>query len=141
MRNRWLALLAAAWYALHPANAETVNYIIARSEILSTLGSLRGCCCSRGGGAARRYYLYLIPAVLADPGKESAAMFAPLLFLYVALFERQLSLRDLLQLRAIAAILRATWPAFLVCAGTVAFGLWMSTNLLARRDVASGTIC
>ena len=37
-RNRWLALLAAAAYALHPANAETVNYIIARSEILSTLG-------------------------------------------------------------------------------------------------------
>src|SRR5713101_7737328 len=27
-RNRWIALAAAAWYGLHPANADTVNYII-----------------------------------------------------------------------------------------------------------------
>src|SRR5437588_5249431 len=26
--NRWIALAAAAWYALHPANADTINYII-----------------------------------------------------------------------------------------------------------------
>ena len=29
--NRWLALFAAAWYGLHTVNAETVNYVIARS--------------------------------------------------------------------------------------------------------------
>ena len=28
-RNRWIALAAAAWYALDPANADTINYIIA----------------------------------------------------------------------------------------------------------------
>src|SRR5205823_10349533 len=28
-RNRWIAVAAAAWYGLHPANADTVNYIIA----------------------------------------------------------------------------------------------------------------
>src|SRR6266513_2077484 len=36
--NRWIALAAAAWYGLHPANADTVNYIIASSEVISTLG-------------------------------------------------------------------------------------------------------
>src|SRR2546421_9565374 len=36
--NRWIALIAAAWYGLHRANADTVNYIIASSEIIATLG-------------------------------------------------------------------------------------------------------
>ena len=36
--NGWIALAAAAWYGLHPANADTVNYIIASSEVISTLG-------------------------------------------------------------------------------------------------------
>ncbi len=47
------------------------------------------------GGAARRYHLYLIPAALGVLGKETGAMFAPLLLVYVALFERGCSLRDL----------------------------------------------
>ena len=33
--NRYVALIAVAWYLLHPANAETINYIIARSDSLS----------------------------------------------------------------------------------------------------------
>jgi len=37
-RNRWIALAAAAWYALDPANADTINYIIACSEVMSALG-------------------------------------------------------------------------------------------------------
>ena len=127
-RNRWIALLAAAWYALHPANAETVNYIIARSEILSTLGVVSALLLFIHGGAARRYHLYLLPAVLGVLGKEPAAMFAPLLFLYVGLFERELSLRDLFRPRPVAAVLRTTAPAFLVCLGTVAIGLSLETT-------------
>jgi protein O-mannosyl-transferase len=127
-RNRWLALLAATWYTLHPANAETVNYIIARSEILSTLGVVIALLLFIRGGAARRYHLYLIPAVLGVLGKEPAAMFAPLLFLYVGLFERELSLRELVRPRNMAAVLRVTWPAFLSCAAIVAFGIRLATT-------------
>ena len=29
---------AAGWYGLHSANADTINYIIASSEVISTLG-------------------------------------------------------------------------------------------------------
>src|SRR5438445_13049902 len=36
--NGWIALAAAVWYGLHPANADTINYIIASSEVISTLG-------------------------------------------------------------------------------------------------------
>jgi hypothetical protein len=36
--NTWTALLAAACYGLHPANAETVNYIIQRADLYSALG-------------------------------------------------------------------------------------------------------
>src|SRR3954452_10583448 len=113
--NRWLALLAAAWYGLHPANAETVNYLIARSEILSTLGVVAALVMFARGGVWRRYHVYLIPAVLGILGKEAAAMFAPLLLLYVVLIERDVPLR-------------ATWPAFLVCAGVVAAAISMAVT-------------
>ena len=112
--NRWLALLVASWYALHPANAETVNYIIARSDILSTLGVVLALVLFAGGGAARRYHFYLIPAVLGVLGKESGAMFAPLLLVYVALFEPG------------RPLLRATVPSFLACVATVGVSLWMA---------------
>jgi hypothetical protein len=126
--NRWLAMLATAWYAMHPANAETVNYIIARSEILSTLGVVLALVLFAGGGAARRYHLYLLPAAAGVLGKEPGAMFAPLLVLYVALFERDLSVRDLFRPREIGVVLRITWPAFVVCFGLVAAGLGLATT-------------
>ena len=127
-RNRWLALLAATWYAVHPANAETVNYIIARSEILSTLGVVIALLLFIRGRAARRYHLYLIPAVLGVLGKEPAAMFTPLLFLYAALFERELSFVSCSGRAGAAAVLRVTCPAFLICAATVAFGMRLATT-------------
>ena len=126
--NRWIALLATAWYALHPANAETVNYIIARSELLSTLGVVLALVMFASGGRARRYGLYLVPAVAAVFGKEQGAMFAPLLFLYVAFFERERSLGQLLRPREIAATLRTVWPAFLVCGAVVGGGLRLATT-------------
>jgi protein O-mannosyl-transferase len=37
-QNEWLALFAASWFGLHPAMAETVNYIIQRGDLYCTLG-------------------------------------------------------------------------------------------------------
>ena len=113
--NRWVALLATTWYAVHPANAETVNYIIARTEILSTLGVVLALVWFARGGAARRYHLYLIPAVLAILSKESAAMFAPLLLLYIVCVEPELSPT-------------AALPAFFVCFATAGGAMWMATT-------------
>src|SRR5262249_44677007 len=36
--NAWIAFATAALYGLHPANADTVNYVIASAEIISTVG-------------------------------------------------------------------------------------------------------
>jgi tetratricopeptide (TPR) repeat protein len=121
--NRWLALLATAWYALHAGNAETVNYIIARGDILSTLGVVLAMVLFGGAGWPRRSGLYLVPAAAGMLGKEQAAVFAPLLFLYVAFFERELSLRDLLRPRTLAPVFRATWPAFALCGAMIV--LWL----------------
>jgi tetratricopeptide (TPR) repeat protein len=128
--NWWLALAATTWYAVHPANAETVNYLIARSEIIATLGVVLGLLLFADGGIARRSHLYLLPVAAGILGKETAAMFAPMLVVYVALFEREMSLRDLLTPRALAAVVRATWPSFVVCAALVGVGMRLETTYL-----------
>lgn len=43
--NLWTALLAAAFYGLHPANAETVNYVIQRGDLYCTLGIVASLLC------------------------------------------------------------------------------------------------
>ena len=113
--NRWLALFAVSWYALHTAIAETVNYVIARSEIMSTLGSVLALLLFSGGGRARRWKLYLIPAAAAVLSKEQGAMAALLLFFYAGLFECELSLGQLMRPRQWVTVLRATWPAIAMC--------------------------
>src|SRR5581483_4922908 len=40
--NTYFALFAAALYGLHPAVAETVNYIVQRADLYSTLGVVAG---------------------------------------------------------------------------------------------------
>ena len=126
--NRWLALFAATWYALHTAIAETVNYIIARSDIMSSLGTVLAVLTYASRGRARTWHLYLIPAAAAVLSKEQGVMVAPILFAYTALFERNLSLRDLLKPREFLATLRPTLPAFVLCTGILLMGMSLSTN-------------
>jgi tetratricopeptide (TPR) repeat protein len=127
-RNKWIALFAAAWYALHAANAETVNYIIQRGEILSTLGVVLAMLLFARGGLARRRGLYLLPAAAAVLAKEQGAMAAPMLFIYAALFEREWSVLELFRPRHLLQALRDTWPAFVVCGGIVLLGMRLSTT-------------
>ena len=126
--NRWIALFGATWYAVHTANAETVNYIIARSDILSTCFTVLAVLLFTGNGVGRRWHLYLIPAAAAVFSKEQGVMVAPMLFLYVGIFERGLSLPALLRPRNVAAVLRVTWPAFVLCTAILAAGMRMSTT-------------
>jgi tetratricopeptide (TPR) repeat protein len=113
---------------VHTANAETVNYIIARSDILSTLGVVLAVLMFTSTGVARRWHLYLIPAAGGVLAKEQGLMVAPLLFLYVAFFERKWALKELLQPRHIILALKDTWPSFVVCGGIVAAGMRLSTT-------------
>lgn len=115
--NRFIALIAVAWYLLHPANAETINYIIARSDSLSTLFILLALVCFISWDTGRRLHLYLIPFAIACLAKPMGAVFAPLLFLYILLFEEEG--RPLLT--GLRSALKKSAPAILVCLALMVF--------------------
>jgi tetratricopeptide (TPR) repeat protein len=85
--NRWITLATAAWYALHPANADTINYIIASSgEVISALGVIASFAVYFAFPRIRRYYLYVIPAAIAILAKPTSAIFAVLFAVFRLLF-------------------------------------------------------
>ncbi|BAV04313.1 Tetratricopeptide repeat-containing protein [Filimonas lacunae] len=88
--NKWVAVITTGWFLLHAANAETVNYIIARSDIMSTLFIIAAFICYVYSAICRKYYLYLVPVLLGLLSKEQAVMFIPLFLLYKLLFEQNL---------------------------------------------------
>lgn len=117
--NVLISLIAVAWYMLHPANAETMNYILARSDSISTLFVVLAFVLFMYSRFCRKWHIYLVPAALGVLTKPTAAMFAPPLLAYLLLFEQRLSLTELHRREArgkILAALRAAAPAFLVCA-------------------------
>lgn len=84
--NRWLALFGMGWFWLHTANAETINYISARSDSASTFWILLAFVVYFYSDVARRFHLYLLPMIIGFFIKEPALMFAPLLMFYIVLF-------------------------------------------------------
>src|ERR1043166_403410 len=74
--NQFIAVAAAALYGLHPANADTVNYIIASAEIMSALGIVTSFAVYLQFPKARRYFFYVLPVAIAILAKPPAAIFA-----------------------------------------------------------------
>ena len=105
--NRYIALFATALYGVHPAIAETVNYIIQRGDIYSTLGVVAGLLIYIRWPHRRHQGLYLIPVALGLLSKPPALVFPAILFTYLLLFE------DVRPVRALARCL----PAFLLSLG------------------------
>ncbi|HVY91761.1 MAG TPA: hypothetical protein VHA14_03390 [Bryobacteraceae bacterium] len=105
--NRWIALFATALYGVHPVMAETVNYIIQRGDIYSTLGVVAGLLLYIRWPHRRNQGLYLIPVLLGLLSKPPALVFPAILFTYLMLFE------DAKPLRALAR----SMPALLLAAG------------------------
>lgn len=87
--NSYIALLATAWYGLHPVMAETVNYIIQRGDIFCTFGVVAAMAIFVRLPSLRRTGLYLLPLAFALLSKPPAVVFPLLLFLYLAMFERE----------------------------------------------------
>ena len=101
----WLALLGAAWFGLHPAMAETVNYVIQRGDLYCTLGCVAALYLYARHPQLRRTGLYLLPYALALLSKPPAAVFPLLLLLYVYFFEQAASpLASRLKKSALAAL-------------------------------------
>jgi len=83
------ALIAVAWYGLHPAMAETVNYIVQRGDIYATTGVVAALALWAAKPAWRKTGLYLLPFAFALLSKPPAVVFPALLFLYIVLFQRE----------------------------------------------------
>ncbi|QMV19929.1 tetratricopeptide repeat protein [Granulicella sp. 5B5] len=83
----WLALGTVAWFGLHPAMAETVNYVIQRGDVYCTLGCVAALVVWIRWPRLRRWGLYLLPFVVALLSKPPAAVFPVLLMAYVWFFE------------------------------------------------------
>ena len=87
--NEWITWFATAVYALHPACAETVNYIVQRGDLYVALGIVAGVALFAWKPNARRYGFYLLPPLAGMFAKPTALIFAPILLAYILLFERK----------------------------------------------------
>ncbi len=114
----WAAMFAVAWYAVHTANAETINYICARTDSLSTMGVVSGMALFVFFPKLRKFQLYLIPVAMGILVKQSALVFAPILLVYVWLFELNINASNFFQSSSrknlISGIITSI-PSFILC--------------------------
>ncbi len=110
--NRWIALAAAACYALNPANADAVNYIIVSAEVIAALGVIASFACYFAFPGLRRYFFHVLPAAIAILAKPTAAIFPVLFAAYLFCFRQEKRPRTA----------RVEWvPPFLICGGALLF--------------------
>jgi Flp pilus assembly protein TadD len=116
--NQWIAAVAACWYGLHPANADTVNYIIACSDIISTAGIVASFACYFAFPRARRYFVYVLPAAIAVLAKPPAAVFAVLFAVYRLLIQETTTVNRT-RTKRVFVHLGEVAPAFMACGGAL----------------------
>jgi len=85
--NIYFAFFATAFYGLHTVNAETINYIISRSDLLSSFFVIAAFNLFLYFPNKRKYGLFLIPFFFGILTKLTAAMFIPMLIVYYFVFE------------------------------------------------------
>jgi len=129
--NRYVSLFAVTCYGLHPANAETVNYIIQRADLYSTLGVVAGMVLYISQPRLRKFGLYLVPVALATLAKSPAVVFGGILLVYIFLFEEEADWR-----RAWAAVLRSA-PALAVCAMLAVLNIKMTPKNYVPTEIPS----
>ena len=122
----WIAVIAATWFALHKANAETINYIISRSDVLSTLMIALSFFLFIAYPQKRKYCFYVIPAFIGVFAKETVPMLVVILFFYIILFEKKLSITDLFKagnLKQVGNAIRQMLPLIIVVVITQVYTL------------------
>jgi len=85
-KHHYLALFGTAFFAFHTATADTINYIIARSDGFSTLMVLAGLLLYVSNAGWKKQ-LGLLPFVIGCLAKPTTLMLAPLLFVYEMVLE------------------------------------------------------
>jgi len=118
--NRWIASIAACWYGLHPANADTVNYIIASSDVISTVGIVASFACYFAFPRGRCYFVYVLPAAIAVLAKPPAAVFAVLFAVYRLLIQESNAQGATRAKRATGCLIEIA-PVVLACGAALLF--------------------
>ena len=134
--NGYFAVLATACYGLHPAIAETVNYIIQRADVYSTFGVAAGLVWYIYWPRSRKWGGYLLPALIGMLAKAPALMFPLILFFYVLMFETGGSLGAQDRSKWAAAF-KQTLPAFLAGGATAIFIAMMTPPQFAPGAASS----
>jgi protein O-mannosyl-transferase len=119
--NIYFALAGSTWYLLHPAMAETVNYIIARSDIISTVAVVAAFILYIYSPFCRKTGLYLICIVIGTLAKPPAVMFAPILFIYILFFEEKTGFNEVFTRIGSGKLwnaIKRSLPSFIICAAT-----------------------
>jgi len=111
--NAFIALFATSWYLLNPVSAETINYVISRSDSLSTFFVVLAFVLYQYSNTSKKYLLYLIPIIIGATAKPTVIMFAPMLLVYHILFEKQTSLLDFGKWK-IGEVVKFALPSFLL---------------------------
>lgn len=117
--NYYISAFATLWYIVHPANAETINYIIARSDVQSTFFVILAFVMYQYSAVSRKYLLYLIPVAIGALAKPPSIMFAPMLLVYILLFEKQTDLLNIFSkenFKKLLSTIYKTLPVFIFCA-------------------------
>lgn len=137
--NRYLALLGAAFFCIHTANTETVNYLSSRSDLVATLAVALALLMYLRWPGARRFHLYLLPVVIGGLAKPLTVMFAPILFVYVLLFEEDAGARALFSpdgRRKVLVALKRSLPSFVVGGLVYGFLSWMTPDTVVYATVS-----
>ena len=125
------AFFAVAWYLLHPANAETINYVSARSDSISTLFIVVSLVMFVYWRTARRWHLYLVPFALGMLTKPITVTFVFLLFAWLLHFGQEGPDSTVPATTA----LKKTAPAFFFCVLLV----WFTKKMTPPSFTPGGT--
>lgn len=117
--NPFISIAAVAWYAFHTANAETINYISARSDSISTFWLIVSFAVYIFYPRLRKFGVYLIPLIIGILVKPAVLVFPGLLFFYVAFFHEPVYFKGIKNgfLRKVFNAFLVALPSLIVCAG------------------------
>jgi tetratricopeptide (TPR) repeat protein len=131
--NPFVALFATLWYALHPAIAETVNYIIQRADLYATLAVVASLVMYIYLPGLRKFGLYLLPVAVGSAAKAPVVVFCGILLLYIFLYEEDADWRRFWH------AFGKTIPATVVCIGLAVLTIKMTSKTFAPSGLASST--
>ena len=114
---QWGGLIAAFLFGFHTVHAETLNYLISRSDIFSTLFVLMAFAVRLRFRDSKWRYLETVPLLLGVLSKQTAAMYP----FWVFGFEWVRGTR--FQER-----LKEALPTFVIAASVINFGIWLTSK-------------